>query len=66
MVDSEGPPSEELDPVVTAFLAFIESDLKNHPGRRTCLSKTSLARAVRLTKAVKVSDSESLPEDVAL
>ena len=63
VVDDEEMPSDE-DPIVTAFLAFVEKDLKEHPGRRTRLSKTVLARAVRLTKGVKVSDEERLPEDV--
>jgi antitoxin PrlF len=66
VVDEEATPTEDEDPVVTAFLAFIEKDLKDRPGRRTRLSKTSLARAVRLTKGVKVGDHERLPEDVTL
>jgi antitoxin PrlF len=64
VVDEEAAPAQDEDPIVTAFLAFLEKDLKQHPGRRTRLSKRSLARAVRLTKAVKVSDNETLPEDV--
>ena len=47
-----------------AFLAFIEQDLRTHPGRRSRLSKSSLARAVRLTKNVKVTDDEIIPEHV--
>jgi hypothetical protein len=49
---------------VTGFLAVLENDLKRHPGRRTGLSKTSLARAVRLTRKVKVKDTEVLPAAV--
>jgi antitoxin PrlF len=49
-----------------AFLAFIETDLKTHPDRRSRLSKTSLRRAVRLTKDVKVTDDEIIPENVTL
>ncbi len=64
VVDSEVVPAEDEDPLVSAFLAFIEADLKNNPGHSTRLSKTSLERAVRLTKGVKVSDHEKLPEDV--
>ena len=52
------------DPVVLAFLAFIEKDMGTHPGRRTRLSKASLRRAVRLTKNVKVTDDETIPENV--
>jgi antitoxin PrlF len=66
VVDDEAAVVEEEDPVVTAFLAFIEKDLKARPGRRTRLSKASLRRGVRLTKNVKVNDDEALPEDATL
>jgi antitoxin PrlF len=66
VVDEGTALAEDEDPVVTAFLAFIEKDLKDHPGRRTRLSKTSLARAIRLTKGVKVKDNEKLPKDVTI
>lgn len=67
VVDNETAPRvQDEDPVVTAFLAFLEKDLKTHPGRRTRLSKASLARAVRLTKGIKVSDREILPRNVTL
>jgi antitoxin PrlF len=64
VVDDEAASIDDEDPVVTAFLAFIEKDLKEHPGRRIRLSRTSLQRAVRLTKGVEVDDNETLPEDV--
>lgn len=64
VVDDQAMPMEEEDPVVTAFLAFLEKDLKQRPGRRSRLSKSSLARATRLTKRVTVRDDEVLPEDV--
>jgi antitoxin PrlF len=64
VMDEDAAPVQDEDPIVTAFLAFIEKDLKDHPGRGAGLSKRSLGRAVRLTKGVKVSDNERLPEDV--
>ena len=66
VIDDEAAPAQDEDPVVMAFLAFIENDLKAHPGRRSRLSKASLARAVRLTKNVKVADDETIPENVTL
>jgi antitoxin PrlF len=66
VVDDEAAPAQDEDPVVMAFLAFIEKDLKTHPGRRSRLSKASLRRAVRLTKGVKVADNETLRENVTL
>jgi antitoxin PrlF len=66
VIDDEASPARDEDPVVLAFLAFIENDLKTHPGRHSRLSKASLARAVRLTKNVKVTDDEAIPENVTL
>lgn len=56
---------QEEDPVVTAFLAFLENDMKTHPERIHGLSKRSIARATRLTKGVTVTDDERLPEDIS-
>jgi antitoxin PrlF len=64
--DAGFAPAQDEDPVVMAFLAFIEKDMQTHPGRRTRLSKASLRRAVRLTKNVKVTDDEIIPENVTL
>ena len=52
--------------VVKAFLGLLEKDLETRPGRRSGLSKESLARAVRLTKNVKVTGDEEIPESVTL
>ena len=59
---SAGPLEE--DPVVTAFLAFLEKDMKARPGRIAGLSKRTVTRARRATKGVKVSDSDQLPADL--
>ncbi len=64
VVGDEPMTAEDEDPVVSAFLAFVEKDLIEHPGRHTRFSKASLARAARLTKGVTVSDEDRLPEDV--
>jgi len=66
IVDEEAAPAQEEDPIVTAFLALVEKDLKERAGRKTRMSKRSLTRAVRLTKGVKVSDDETLPDHVTL
>lgn len=54
----------EEDPVVTAFLALLEKDMKAHPERIAGLSKRSIDRAARLSRRVIVTDDERLPEDV--
>ena len=64
VVDDEMAAPMEEDAVVSAFLAFLENDLKVRPGRTASLSETAIARATKLTKGVKVSDRERLPDDV--
>jgi len=58
--------THDEDPVLAAFLAFLEKDLKTQPDWRSRFSKASLRRAVRLTKGVKVTDDEALPKNVTL
>jgi hypothetical protein len=52
--------------VVKAFLGLLEKDSRTRFGRGSDLSKESLARAVRLTKNVKVTGDEEIPESVTL
>ena len=65
VVDEGAAELDEEDPVVTGFLAFLEKDMRSHPERIAGLSKPVIARATRLTKGVKVKDSDRLPEDIA-
>jgi antitoxin PrlF len=65
VVEEGTPELEDEDPVVTAFLAFLERDMKTHPRRIAGLSKRSIDHASRLTKGVKVTDDERLPDDVS-
>jgi antitoxin PrlF len=65
VVEEATPELQEEDPVVTAFLAFLEKDMRTHPGRIGALPKRLIARATRLTKGVKVTDDDRLPEDVS-
>jgi antitoxin PrlF len=52
-VIEEGPSElHDEDPVVTAFLAFLETDMKARPERIAGLSKKAIARARHLTKDV--------------
>jgi len=63
-VVEEGGHAEEADPVVAAFLAVVELDMKARPKRIAGLSKRAIARARRLTKGVKVGADERLPDSV--
>ena len=65
VVEEETRAQPEEDPLLTAFLAFLERDMKTHPKRIRPLSKRMIARAVRLTKGVKVAAAERFPEDIS-
>ena len=63
-VVEEAERSEDDDPIVGAFLAFLERDIAKHPDRVGPLSESRIQEAVRLTKDVSVSGDEELPDDV--
>jgi antitoxin PrlF len=56
----------EMDPVMAAFLSFLDREIAQSPDRIQPLSATRIAEARELTKGVEVSDDESLPDDVTL
>ncbi|MGO4870308.1 MAG: type II toxin-antitoxin system PrlF family antitoxin [Roseiarcus sp.] len=63
---AEAPDAVERDPVVSAYLAFLERDLREHPDRLQPFTEGELARLEALTKDVEVSDDEAIPDDVTL
>ena len=52
------------DPIVMAFLSFLEKDLKDHPDRVNAVSEAAIAHAMELTKDVVVSDDDIIGDDV--
>jgi antitoxin PrlF len=66
VIEEEGVCPPEDDPVVTAFLGFLDADMFKHPERITSLSASRIGEAVTLTEGVSVSDDDSLPGDVSL
>ncbi|MBV8751936.1 MAG: type II toxin-antitoxin system PrlF family antitoxin [Hyphomicrobiales bacterium] len=54
------------DPVIAAFLSFLDREIEHAPERIKPLSATRIEEARSLTKDVEVSDDESLPDDVTL
>jgi antitoxin PrlF len=56
----------EADPIMAAFLQFLDREIAQSPDRIKPLSSTRITEARELTKDVKVSDSEALPDDVTL
>jgi antitoxin PrlF len=54
------------DPMIGAFLAFIERDATDHPERVVPLSSSQVARGVELTHDVVVSDDDEIPDGITL
>jgi len=63
---SVAPDEIERDPVVSAYLAFLERDMLAHPEHIASLAEEDLARLRGLTDGVQVTDSDSIPDDVTL
>ncbi len=60
------PDADERDPVVVAYLAFLERDQREHPERLRPFTESEVARLEALTKDIVVRDDESIPDDVTL
>lgn len=56
----------ERDPVVAAYLSFLQRDMSEHPDRLSPFTETDIARIQALTKYVSVSDDDVIPDDVTL
>ncbi len=64
VIDDAAERSSGDDPIVFAYLALLEDDMTRHPKRKPGVSKRDVARGMRLTKKVRVDDSERLPKSV--
>ena len=51
---------------MAAFLGFLSNDIAAAPGRIKPLAATRIRKARDLTKRVKASDDETLPDDATL
>lgn len=56
----------ERDPVVAAYLSFLERDMTEHPERLLPFTEADVTRLQALTAGVSVSDDEVIPDDVSL
>ena len=68
-LESSGAPEEddiERDPVVLAYLAFLERDMIEHPENLIPITEKDSARMKKLTKNIKIDDNEIIPDDVTL
>jgi antitoxin PrlF len=66
VADEDTTTSEPDDPVIAAFLSFLDRDMEQSPQRIKPLSTALIKEALELTKDVEVRDDESLPDDVTL
>lgn len=57
---------EEVDPVVSAFLDFLERDMREHPEQLTPVTEGLVARLRSLTEGVEVGRDERIEGPVAL
>ncbi|QEE38670.1 MULTISPECIES: type II toxin-antitoxin system PrlF family antitoxin [unclassified Methylobacterium] len=67
--DAQTPEEAETvdrDPVVSAYLAFLERDMTAHPERLRPFTEDALAQLEALTRDVTVSDDDVIPDDVTL
>jgi antitoxin PrlF len=55
---------EAHDPIVSAYLAFLEKDMAANPGSLSPFSSAELDRLTSLLRDVSVSDEDVLPDDV--
>jgi hypothetical protein len=57
-------PAEEGDPVIGAWLSFIEADIATNPGRLRPFAEEGLAALEKLVEGVVVRDDDVIPDDV--
>jgi len=51
---------EEIDPIVRAFLSFVEKDILSTPANIAPLSAEQMAEVAELTAGVRVTDDDDL------
>lgn len=59
-----GPKKE--DPVIGAFLSFLERDMTRFPSRVKPLASTRIEEARKLVAEVHVSEDDTIPDDIGL
>ncbi|MGX7705438.1 type II toxin-antitoxin system PrlF family antitoxin [Methylobacterium sp. Gmos1] len=56
----------ERDPVVAAYLAFLEQDMRAHPEALRAFTDDEITRLQALTQDVVATDDDTIPDDVGL
>lgn len=63
-LDAAAPETEAADPVIGAWLSFIDGDIQSTPGRLAPFTEEEAAGLETLVEGVVVEDGYVLPEDV--
>lgn len=60
------PVNKEADPILTAFLAFLEQDMINNPNNIKVFLQSNFDKSRELTLDVNVSDDDIISDDISL
>lgn len=60
------PDEIERDPVVLAYLAFLERDMIEHPENIIPITAEEMERAKRLVASVEFDENDVIPDDVTI
>lgn len=63
-VNTERQDNEAGDPIIGAWLSFLDQDIKSNPGRLAPFAEVELAALAKLVENVAVTDDYELPGDV--
>ena len=64
-LDAAAPEVGAVDPVISAWLSFIDGDIQSVPGRLAPFTEEEVAGLEKLVEGVVVEDGYVLPEDTA-
>jgi antitoxin PrlF len=64
--DANAADEDARDPVVAAYLAFLERDMASHPEHLSAFSVAELDALNELLKGAVASDDDLIPDDVTL
>jgi antitoxin PrlF len=66
IIEKASPETEEADPAVGAFLAFLAGDLTQHPEHLRGMPKALLRRARALTRGISIDHEATIEGTIAL
>jgi antitoxin PrlF len=64
--ETADPADVERDPVVAAYLAFLERDMGERPEQIQPITEADIGRIRALTRNLVVFDDDMIPDDITL